>query len=150
MVGAADEFAAGQCFLKDGEGVPGPADGHQGPAEADLGRDGARMIGPEHARPAVENLLEHRNRLRRLPGGHQRLAQAAGHREAFQGAGAEDPLAVRGELAPVGDGRAGQPGAVHALPGQHQQRVPAALGPEHVPGGLAQADGAGAQVGGQP
>ena len=32
----------------------------------DLGRDGARMIGPEHAGPAVEDPLEHRRRLGRL------------------------------------------------------------------------------------
>ena len=108
------------------------------------------MIGPEHAGPAVEDPLERRDRLGRLPGGHQRLTQAAGHHERFQGVRTEDPLAVRGELAPVGDGRPGQPRAVHALPGQHQQRVTATLGPQHVAGGLAQADGAGAQVGGQP
>ena len=150
MVGAADQFAAGQRLLQDGDSVRGQAGSHQGAAKRDLGRDGTRMIGPEHAGPAVEDPLEHRRRLGRLPGGHQRLAQAAGNHERFQSVRTEDPLAVRGELAPVGDGRAGQPRAVHALPGQHQQRVTAALGPQHVPGGLAQADGTGAQVGGQP
>ena len=140
----------GQGLLEHGERVPRPAGGHQGAAHPDLGRDGVRMIGPEHAGPAVEDPLEHRNRLRRLPGGHQRLAQVIAHQEGFQAARPEDPLAVRGELAPVGDGRSGQPRAVHALPGQDQQRVTAALCPQHVPGGLPQADGAGSQVGGQP
>jgi hypothetical protein len=77
MVGAADQFAAGQRLLQDGDSVRGPAGSHQGAAKRDLGRDGARMIGPEHVGPAVEDLLKHRGRLGRLPGGHQRLAQAA-------------------------------------------------------------------------
>ena len=108
------------------------------------------MIRPERARAAVEDPPEPRDGLRRLPGRHQRLTQVAAHHEGFQAAGTENPFGVRGEFAPVGDGRAGQPGAVHALPGQHQQRVTAAIRPEHVPGDLPEADGARPQVRGQP
>ena len=50
VVGAADELAADDGLVQDGDGAVGLADGHQGAAETDLGRDGVRVIGPEHAR----------------------------------------------------------------------------------------------------
>ena len=70
MIGAADEFAAGDRLLQDGDRVVGLADGYQGAAEADLDRDGGRMVRPERARAAVEDPLEPRDGLRRLPGCH--------------------------------------------------------------------------------
>jgi hypothetical protein len=80
VVGAADEFAACHRLLQDGGGVLGPARVHQGPAEADLGRDRVRVVGAEQVGPAVEDPLEHRDGLIRQPGRHQRLTQVIAHR----------------------------------------------------------------------
>ena len=129
-------------LVQHGDRLAGLAGGDQRAAQADLGRDGAGVIGPEDLGASGRHPPEPGHGLGRLPGCQQRAGQQAARQDGVGVAWPEEPVAAGGQLPPPGDRRAGQPGGVQAVPGRQQQPVAAAAVPQRITRGLPQARGA--------
>ncbi len=98
------------------------------------------MVRAKHSGPFSQNQTETLDAFFGPPRGQQRSGQLLPDRERIRVTWAELPATLLGELAPIGDRRAGQPGAVQALADVQEQRMASAR-PECVAGGPQQARG---------
>jgi hypothetical protein len=112
--------------------------GQHGLTQVAPGGDGAGMIRSEDPDALSQHRPEAGDGLRRLPGREIRAGQLRAGRQGSWVSPPEDLVAHGGDLFPVLDRGAGQPGGGQAQADARQQRM-AAVCPQQVPGGPPQA-----------